>query len=230
MSISWTSPAALWLLLVVPAVWFAARYSRTNFHARQRIVQAVARSLVLAALILAIARPVISTGSTRLSIVFLVDVSQSVAGPSITGAADRVDALTAELKPEHARVLAFGANVAVLDDTKALRAIAAADPTDTKGPVQRDRTDLDQALRQARAELLPGHLQRIVLFSDGHSTAGDPTDAAVLLAASGVRVFTEPMSPRDVQDTWVDRISVPDQIAAGSLVTAIVDVGSQRPG
>jgi Ca-activated chloride channel family protein len=230
MSISWTSPAALWLLLLLPAVWIAVRYSRTNFHAKQRIVQAAARTLVLAALIFAMARPVISTGSTRLSIVYLVDVSQSIAGPSITAAADRIDALTSELKPDHARVLAFGSTVAVLPDTKALRALAAADPTDVTGPVKRDGTDLDQALRQARAELLPGHLQRIVLFSDGQPTAGDVTDAAVLLAGAGVHVFTEPMAPRDVQDTWVDRIVLPDQIAAGGLVTATVDIGSQRSG
>src|SRR4029450_13230060 len=117
MSISWTSPAALSLLLVLPLVWIAVRYSRTNFHARQRLVQAAARSVVLGALILAVARPVISTGSTRLSVVFLVDASQSIAGPSIAAAADRIDALTAELKPEHSRVLAFGSNVAVLDGT-----------------------------------------------------------------------------------------------------------------
>lgn len=230
MSISWTSPAALWLLLIVPFVWLAVRYSRTNFHAKQRVVQAAARTLVLISLILAMARPVISTGSTRLSIAYLVDVSHSIASSSINAAADRIDALTAELKPDHARVLAFGSSVAVLPDTKALRAIAAADPTDPKSPVRRDGTDLDQALRQARAELLPGHLQRIVLFSDGQQTSGDATDAAVLLAAAGVRVFTEPMAPRDVQDTWVDRVTVPEPVAAGALVTATVSIGSQRPG
>lgn len=230
MSITWTSPAALWLLVVVPFVWLAVRYSRTNFHARQRLVQAAARSLVLISLVLAMARPVISTGSTRLSVAYLVDVSHSIASSSITAAADRIDALTAELKPDHARILAFGSTVAVVPDTKALRAIAAADPTDPKGPVKRDGTDLDQALRQARAELLPGHLQRIVLFSDGHPTSGDATNGAVLLAAAGVRLFTEPMAPRDVQDTWIDRITVPEPVAAGALVTATIGVGSQRDG
>jgi len=230
MSISWTSPAALWLLAVVPLVWAVVRFSRTNFNSRQRYLQAAVRSLLLAALALALARPVSSTGSNRLSVVYLVDVSHSVASKAITDAAARIDALALELKPDHSRVLAFGANVAVLPDTKALRDLAAKSPVDPSGPVRREASDLDLALRQARAELLPGHIARIVLFTDGRETAGDVTAAATQLAAAGIRVFVEPMAARDLGDTWIDRIDLPSQLAAGALVTATVDVGSQRSG
>jgi uncharacterized membrane protein/uncharacterized protein YegL len=230
MSITWTTPAALWLLVVVPLVWVALRFSRTNFNPRQRLVQAAIRSLVLAALALALARPVISTGSSRLSVVYLVDVSHSIASQSIVSAADRIDAIARDLKPNHSRLLAFGSTVAALDGTKALRALASADPTDPASPVKRDGTDLDRALREARAELAPGHLQRIVLFSDGRPTAGDATEATIALAAAGVRLFTEPMAPRDIGDTWIDRIGLPDAVPAGGLVSASVDVLSQQSG
>jgi uncharacterized membrane protein/uncharacterized protein YegL len=230
MSTSWTGPAALWLLLAVPLVWAALRVSRTNFNPRQRLIQAGVRSLLLAALALALARPVVSTGSARLSVVYLVDVSHSVASKSIADAADRIDALNAELRPDYSRVLAFGANVAVLDGTPALRDLAAKDPTDPAGSVRRGSSDLDQALRQARAELLPGHIARIVLFTDGRETAGDATDAVTQLAAANVSLFVEPMAPRDLGDTWVDRIGLPDRLSAGGLATVTVDVGSQRAG
>ena len=49
MSVIWTSPAALWLLALVPLVWVAARYSRTNFNPRQHLLQTIVRTLVLAA-------------------------------------------------------------------------------------------------------------------------------------------------------------------------------------
>jgi len=229
-SISWTTAGALWLLLVVPAVWFTLRFSRTNFGPRQRLVQAGLRSLLLTALVFALARPVVSSGSNRLSIVYLVDVSHSIASKSITDAATRIDALTAELRPDHAKVLAFGTNVAVMDGTAMLRDLAAKSATDPSGPVRRESSDIDQALRQARAELLPGHVVRIVLFTDGRATSGELTDATAQLAAAGVRVFVEPLSPRDLGDTWVDRIGLPDRLAAGALVTATVDIGSQRAG
>src|SRR6187551_3217425 len=99
MSISWTSPAALWLLLAVPMVWGIARFSRTNFNPRQRILQAAIRSLLLIALALGLARPVTSSGSNRLSVVYLVDVSHSVASKAINDAAARIDVLATELKP-----------------------------------------------------------------------------------------------------------------------------------
>src|SRR5215510_7261200 len=106
MSLSLTTPAALWLLLVVPLVWFGLAIARTNFNPRQRRLQALVRSLLLAALAFALARPVISTGSSRLSVVFAVDVSHSIASQAIAEAADRIDAIARDLKPTHMRIVA----------------------------------------------------------------------------------------------------------------------------
>ncbi len=57
--------------------------------------------------------------------------------------------------------------------------------------MRREATDLEQALHQARAELRPGYVPRIVLFSDGRETIGDSSEAAVQLAAAGIPVFVE---------------------------------------
>src|SRR5580765_7884864 len=130
MGITWTAPGALWLLVLIPLVWIALRFSRTNFNSRQRLLQAGLRSLLLAALALALARPVISTGSSRLSVVFLVDTSHSIATKSVNDAADRIDAITKELRPDHSSIVAFGADAAVVASTAELRALAAKDPAD----------------------------------------------------------------------------------------------------
>ena len=231
MGITWTSPAALWLLLAVPFVWLALRAGRTNFNPRQRVLQATVRSLLLAALALALARPVASRGSDRLSVVYLVDVSHSVSSKAMTDAAARIDTLESELRPDHSRVMVFGSTVAVLDGgSAALRELAGKDPADKSSPVDRRNTDVDQALRQARAELLPGYVGRMVLFTDGRATAGDVADAGLALAAAGVKVFVESMAPRDIGDTWIDAVTLPARLAAGGTATATVDVGSQRSG
>ena len=229
MSITLTSPGALWLLAVVPLVWLARRWGRTNFNPRQQMLQAAVRSLLLAALALALARPVVSMGSSRLSIVYVVDTSYSVSSKAIADAAARIDALNSELGPSHSRVVAFGGDIAVLDSTKALRDLAAADPaSNQKALVKRENSDLEQALRQARAELQPGHVPRIFLFSDGHETVGDASDAALHLAADGVQIFVEPMAPRVIGDTWVDAIQLPDRLTAGAITPTTVRIGSQR--
>ncbi|HSG01890.1 MAG TPA: VWA domain-containing protein [Vicinamibacterales bacterium] len=230
MDVTLTFPATLWLLLAVPFVWIARRFARTNFNPRQQVLQAVVRSVLLALLALALAQPVISFGSSRLSVVYVVDVSHSVSSAAIVAAADRIDALEREVRPSHHAIVVFGVDTAVVDDTDAVRRIAEADPgAPDEGPVRRDGSDLDRALREARAELASGHLPRLVLFSDGRQTAGQAESAAVRLAFERVPVFTEAMSPRDIADTWVESVDVPERMAAGSLVSVGVTVGSQRP-
>ena len=99
--VNWTAPGALWLLALVPAIWFAPLVARTTFNPRQRVLQAAARSLLLTVLALAIARPVLSTSSPRQSIVYLVDISHSVASRAIEDAARRIDEYNATLRPSY---------------------------------------------------------------------------------------------------------------------------------
>ncbi len=179
MGLSWTTPGALWLLAAVPLVWIAARFARTNFNPRQRIAQSIVRSLVLAFLALALARPIVSAGSGRLSVVYLVDVSHSIDVAEITAAAKQIDDLNAAVRPGHFRIVAFGMDAAALENTDALRRLATTTVDPAKPPVVIDRsgTDLEAALTFARGALEAGSIPRIVLFSDGRPTSGSLSEA-----------------------------------------------------
>ncbi|NQW03429.1 MAG: VWA domain-containing protein [Acidobacteria bacterium] len=225
MSVIWTSPAALWLLLLVPLVWLAGRFSRTNFNPAQHTLQGAVRSVVLIALAVALARPVLEVGSSRVSVVYLVDVSYSVSSRSVTEAAARITEINASLQPDHMSIVAFGRHAQVVDTVDALTAIVAADGN---GEADRSGTDLDQALRAARAELAPGHVPRVVLFSDGRTTSGDVATAVAQLASAGIPVHVFPLAPRELGDTWVQALHLPVRLAPGGLIAATVDVGSQR--
>lgn len=228
MSMSLTSPAVLWLLLVVPAVWMGLRFARTNFSPRQRWVQAGVRSLLLAALALALARPVLSTRATQTSLVFAVDVSHSVSSRAIEQAADRIDGLVKQLRPSHWRVVAFGLDAIVLENTAALRALGAADPAAANAAVNRAGSNLERGLAEARAELAPGHVPRILLFSDGRATEGDVEAAATRAAAEDIPVSVEAMAVREIADSWIESVDVPDRVSAGALTSVTVVVGSRR--
>ncbi len=223
-----TAPAALWLLLAVPLVWAAQLVGRTNFNSRQRWLQAAVRSLLLVALAFALARPVISTASSRASVIYLVDVSHSISSAAIEGAAHKIDELNQQLRPDHHRVLAFAANALPLDDTNALRGLAKIEDAG-KSRLDRSGTDLEGALAAARAELAPGHVPRFVLFTDGRPTAGDTAAAVARLSAEHIPVFVEPLAVRSLGDTWIESIELPSKIVAGGTFTATVVVGSQRP-
>ena len=94
--------------------------------------------------------------------------------------------------------------------------------------VDRSASDLDAALAAARAELAPGHVPRLVLFSDGRATTGDIAAAVTQLAAAGIPVHVFPLAPRDLGDTWVEALRLPTRLAPGGLIAATVDVGSQK--
>ena len=103
--VNWTAPSALWLLLVVPLVWVAHSVARTTFNSRQRIVQAIVRSLLLASIAVALARPILSTSSPRQSIVYLVDVSHSISGHAIENAAARIEELDRTVRATPSRIV-----------------------------------------------------------------------------------------------------------------------------
>jgi Mg-chelatase subunit ChlD len=242
LTVGWTSPGALWLLAVIPILWIALRFARTNFSPRQRVVQTITRGLLLALLVLALARPVVSGGSSQLSVVYLVDVSHSIAAPGIIAAAKQIDDLNARMAPAHSRIAVFGRDAAVVETTQALRQLAGekdlgghfpgAAGNDLRGlyTVDRTGTDLEAALLFARASLAPGFLPRIVLFSDGRQTAGDLTDAVARLHADGVQVSVVPLGQPALGDTWIDGIDVPDRLSAGATFAVVLHVTSQRAG
>ena len=231
MSLTWTAPTALWLLIAVPLVWLAHFIARTNFNSRQRALQAAVRSLLLVTLAGALARPVISSSSSRQSIVYIVDVSHSVAGHAIENAAARIDELNGAAQPAHSRIVVFGAAVATVPNTAALRELSKlGTKTRDAGTVDRRRTDLEAALLAARGELAPEHVPRLVLFSDGHATAGDTAAAIARLAAEHIPVAAEPLAARSIGDTWLDSLDLPDRISAGASLVATIGVGSQRAG
>jgi uncharacterized membrane protein len=225
--LTWTAPSALWLLLAIPIVWAAHLAARTNFNIRQRRLQAAIRSLLLLALAAALARPVVSRRSTRESIVYAVDVSQSVGTRGIEEAARWIDEMNTAVRPDHWRILAFGVNARPVTSTAALRELAHADPAQP-GTIDRSGTDLEAALDAARSELAAGHVPRIVLFSDARATAGDLDEAVTRLSAAHIAVSTEPLAVRDLRDTWIEGIDVPSRLTAGATIPVTIAVGSQR--
>lgn len=225
----WTVPAALWLLALVPLVWVASRFSRTNFNPRQHRLQQIVRAVVLTALAVALARPVLEVGSSNLSIVYVVDTSYSVSSRAVADAGARISAMNASLRPDHSRILAFAGTSRVVETIEGLQAIVDTDPSQAS-TFDRTASDLEAALAAARAELAPGHVPRLVLFTDARPTRGDVQTAVSQLSAAGIPVHVFPMGARELDDTWVEALTMPQSLAPGGLIPMAVEIGSQRTG
>lgn len=221
----------LWLIALVPLVFAARLISRTNFNLRQHWLQATVRSLLIAALAFALARPVAPLGASGRAVVYVVDVSHSVSTQAVADAASRINELESGASPDRSRIVAFGGNVAVFDSTARLLEHFGPDAkADQPATVDQDTSDVEHALDAARAELPSGMSPQIVLFSDGRETAGRIADAVSRLAAGGVRVSVEPMRERQIADTWIESVDAPSRILAGGSSTITVNVASSTGG
>jgi uncharacterized membrane protein/Mg-chelatase subunit ChlD len=217
--------APLALLLLVPALLltFALHLgARRRTGKSRRRVALVVRTLLLSALVFALAGFRLVLPVDRLATVFVVDLSDSV------GEGGREDALafvrdSLEVMPEGdvAGIIAFG-KVALVErlpaDLREIDRIASAPVTSA--------TDVGAALRLASA-LFPDDAQkRIVLLSDGNDTTGQGQAEAALAAARGIQVETKTIGLGATDEVLVERITAPSTSRLGEEIEVTAQISS----
>ena len=206
MGIAFDAPFAL--LLLIPALgltWALHAAARRRTGIGRRRVALLVRTLLLSALVFALAGFRLVLPVDRLATVFVVDLSDSV------GEAGREDALaflreSVALMPEGdvAGIVGFGKGALVERLPAEVRDVDRIAST----PV-RSATDIGAALRLASA-LFPDDAQkRIVLLSDGNDTTGQGQSEAALAAARGIQVETKVIGLGGAQEVLVQRLTTP---------------------
>ena len=223
MGVSLDAPLAL--LLLVPALILTVGLylgARRRMGSGRRRIALVVRTVLLSALVLALAGFQLVLPVDRLSTVFVVDLSDSI------GNAGREDALaflreTLAEKPDGdvAGIVAFGKQALVERLPSEVSDIDRIAST----PV-RSATDIGAALRLATA-LFPDDAQkRIVLLSDGNDTTGGGQAEAALAASRGVRIETRRIGLGDVDEVLVERLTSPSTARLGESVPVVAEIRS----
>ena len=235
MSLTWSAPAALWLLLGVPLVWLA----RPGGADQLQSAAAALQSRALAAARRARARPG-AAGDLELlahqSVVYVVDVSHSVASQAIDdggGADRRAEPRAAAGALAHRRLRRRRGHARRSTDGAAAAREDARSSATRRRCARRGATDLEAALDAARGELAPGHVPRIVLFTDGHPTGATPARRSRTWRRSGFRSPSSRWRLASIGDTWVDAFDLPRRHhrPARSLDATVDDrQPAQRPG
>ena len=120
---------------------------------------------------------------------------------------------------DRAAVVIFGRD-AVIDQRLSSRAPL---PKVTS-PMAGDQTNVEAALRVARAALPPDGARRIVLFSDGHDTTGDSLREAAIAAAAGIRIDAVPLGARVSKHLEIVRVTAPPDVRVDEPYSVIVDI------
>ena len=223
MGIAFEAPLALALL--IPALILTIGLhagARRRMGTGRRRAALILRTVVLTALVLAIAGFQLVLPVDRLATVFVVDLSDSV------GNAGRSDALaflreTLKVKPpgDVAGIVAFGKDALVErlpSELEDIDRIASA-------PVK-SATDIGAALRLATA-LFPDDAQkRIVLLSDGNDTTGSGQAEGALAASRGVEIETRQIGIGDAEEVLVERLTTPSTARLGESIEAVAEIRS----
>jgi Mg-chelatase subunit ChlD len=203
-----------WLLVLVLVAWFW----RTG-RATLGLGASLSRCVVATLLILGAAGLQIRGGAGPLSVMFVLDRSDSVAG-SEPEVLERLRALTQSMQPgDRAGLVVFGAEAVVQRGPTPSFV-----PQSVNAVVTQTGTNIETALRAARIVLSDAESSRIVLVSDGRQTSGDALAEAERAKADAIPIDVEGISVRSSSLPRVEHVGVPSVVHVDEpfVVTATV--------
>jgi Ca-activated chloride channel homolog len=237
----WARPDALWLVpaAVLPYLVVTLRRSLVDVPTWQIGAQLLARVLVLLAAALALAQPSLESPIRGKTVVYVVDVSDSIDDDQLAGARQLVDDGLAQMLEEaqggwdredrtrlalvtyagHARVQTIDADATLTD-------VVARHDGD------RLASDHAAALRLAAALVDPETEGRVVLVSDGTGSLAEREDLSVAareLQARGITLHTRLVPPRARGDVLVEAIHLPTQLRVGETFEVAIDLVATEP-
>lgn len=219
-------PGMFWLLTVIPWVWWMHVAGYGGLPKIRGAVALATRLLLTLLLIMILAEPRAVRTRDVLSVVYALDVSDSI-GESSFDAGLKFVTETASKKPpkDEAGLIVFGREAAVELPPRISFPLEA-----INSQVGRDATDVEQALSLAAAMLPEDTLGRIVLISDGAQTEGSLTRVINELKSRGVAVDVLPIQYQYDEEVWLERLELPRQVKLGETYEASVVLSSLKAG
>ena len=115
------------LLLLIPYIWWTQRKTRVDLSPKHLRLSGLVRSAIVVLLALALTQPVIYRSGALVSVMYLLDISQSVLPADIQAGIQWIQETNASGKPDHARYIPFGANAAAVDTVDQVRTVSIAE-------------------------------------------------------------------------------------------------------
>ncbi|HET9621285.1 MAG TPA: VWA domain-containing protein [Kofleriaceae bacterium] len=215
-------PGALYLVAIVPVFYLLRVLSLTDLSLAQQLTQATLRSLVIAGIAVALARPSWITEQSKVATVVLVDVSDSVSDKQLAASKAYVDSIEAAAGDGNLQMITFAEKPSVvrkaegkkLSDGIARHAGAGAG------------TDTQAAMQLAYGLYPDGFLPRMVIVSDGNQTQGDVAVEAYRAKELGVHVSWRTFDQDKTSEIRVVGVTVPDDIKVGQPYEVTAEVWS----
>lgn len=223
-------PHFLWLMLLAPAIAYAGYRGNRVRPARVALL----RAAVIAAIVLALSRPMVSWHSSESETVVVMDLSAGVSAEALAAPLRLIQSSD----PAHTTIIGFSNRSAVirdrtvLDDAPAFAALRQqlATPLWSDDP-QAGGANLAAAMQLAAMQVPTGGHATVKLYASGLSDHGDAAAEAFRLAQRGVLVDVLPLKIAPaLPDIVVQHITLAASARLGEAVTADVVVDSTITG
>ena len=218
-------PALVRILLIIALLLLLTEWWYWSPHDRRRTAT-VLRCAVVGLIAFTVVGLRLPWGPAATNVMFVLDRSGSLPALAQARALERVNEMTAGMHgPDRAGLVAFAEDAAIeRRPDAALRVDQIASTLSGAG------TNIELALRTARAALPRDGARRIVLMSDGRETAGQAAREAALAAAAGVRIDVVPLDAAGSQrSVAVTSVTAPAEVRLDEPFTVSVDVAG-APG
>ncbi len=209
-------PWYLLLLGLLPLLAWASYRSLSGLGKWRRLVAIVLRSLVMALLICALAEMQYQRVSDRLTVIYLLDQSQSIPESRRAAMIRYVNASIRDQRnaasEDRAGVIVFGKNAEVevppvdFDVQLMPRIESLLDP---------DFTNLAGAMQRAMAMFPHDAAKRVVIVTDGNENVGNALEQARAMADSGVSIDVLPVPLERHSEVSVEKVALPADVRRG---------------
>jgi uncharacterized membrane protein/Mg-chelatase subunit ChlD len=221
-----TRPWMLALLAVTPWMWWMHHAGGSGIAGARGGVALLVRLALVGAFAMALAEPRAVRKSDVLSVVFALDVSDSM-GQKISDQSINwiLQSVTKKPEKDEAGLVIFGRDAAVEQPPRATFPFEA-----INSRIPRDGSNLAKGLGLAAAMLPEENEGRIVLISDGNETEGSAAACLDDLKARGVAVDVLPINYGYEKEVWLERLDLPRTVKAGETYEARVVLNSLAAG
>jgi uncharacterized membrane protein len=223
-------PSMFVLMAVCVWIWWMYVAGYSGLPGRRAGMAFLVRALVVGVFCVALAEPRAVRTSDLLSVVYAIDLSDSI-GEGSTETALQFMAVTVNQKPERdqAGLVVFGRNAAAeLPPRQAF-------PFDSgsvsiNSHVDRGATNIEQALSLSAAMLPEENAGRIVLISDGAATEGSLTRILDDLKSRDIAVDVLPVQYDYSHEVWLERLDLPRFVKIGDNYEGVIVLSSLQNG
>ncbi len=226
MGISFIYPEALWLVCLLPFFWGIALLSPARTGVWRRRLSLVFRTLIVLALIGALAGVQVVLPLATTTTIFLLDGSDSVAASQRARAEAFIAQALAAMPPDdRAGVIVFGREALVERMPSPERTFGAPQARPFGGA-----TNIADALQLGLAMLPAEGHRRVALLSDGGENRGTARELAQRAAAQGIAIDVVPLSgSADGLDAQIVGVTLPAAAREGQRLPLRVDLESTAP-